>query len=117
MNPHEPPSDLEATLRRLVTPEPAVVERVLAGALGASRYDARRRTRWTWAGAALATVALSVGLWQWPQLASLPGEPVTLTITGDRARVVVEHRDGRRWIVTPRSDRVTRGSYVIVVER
>lgn len=117
MNQHERPSDLESTLRRLVAPDAAAVERVLAGAVSRSDQHRRRPVPWVWASAVLTTCAIAVGVWQWPRPDAREGEPATLTITGNRAAVVVEHRDGRRWVVTPRSGSVAQGSVVIVIER
>lgn len=114
MNPHERPSDVETTLRRLVSSDGTAAERVLAGAWSRSNLHRRRLVPWVWAGAAVVAAAIAVGAWYWPIPAA---QPARLTITGNPAAVIVENRDGRRWVVTPRSEGVAQGSVVIVIGR
>jgi hypothetical protein len=118
MSTPRPPTDIDSYLRRLTQPDPAVVQRVLAGALRDPIPDRRRPRRWLWAAATLAVVlGLAVGTWRWQVHSSPTPEELSLTITGSRALVMVERADGQRWVIAPASSDTERGNYVIVVER
>ena len=115
--------DVDARVRAALRPDDAFARRVVDRALAdvrAPRRSARGR-RFAVAVAACALI-VSVGgvvAWQSRRGASPPA-PVpseSLAVTGTGSLVVVEHPDGRRWIVGPPPQRRTGGNYVIVVQK
>lgn len=116
MNRPEPPSEVEAYIRRLFTPDAAAVARVRDRASRGPGLRRRPYLRWAWAAAVLGTLASAV-VWRARQPARSQAED-SLTITGDRGLVVVERGvDGRRWAVIPAQDDARVGNYVIVMGR
>lgn len=116
MNTPLSPTDLEAQIRRTLTPEAASVKRVLSRAL-AEPASAKQPARWR-AWVALLLVATATGaVVMWWSHERLPAESASLTITGDRGLVVAVGPDGRRWVVASGRGAAERGNFVILVER
>ena len=121
MHDEHTPHDVDARLRAALSPGNRVSPRIVTQAL--ERADAPRRTsqRLRYAGALVAlAIALGAGAWQWrrPTATTVTVAPVApLAITGRGSIVVVEHPDGRRWIVGPPPERRRGGNYVILLER
>jgi hypothetical protein len=112
--------DADARLRAALNPGDAVSHRIVTRALkdaGAPRRSSRR-LQYASAFAAI-TVVLVVGVWRPRRVPppAVPSAPAPLAVTGTGSMVVVEHPDGRRWIVGPPSEPRASGNYVIVVER
>jgi hypothetical protein len=116
--------ETDVRVRDALRPDGAVARRVLEHALatdGARRPRARRR-QFAVAAAALALVLSVTGvIWQ-SRHAPSPAAPApvssdSLAVTGTGSIVVVEHPDGRRWIVGPPPERRAGRNYVIVMEK
>jgi hypothetical protein len=112
--------ETDARLRAALTPGDVVSQRIVRRALESPPGRTSRRLRYAGALAVLA-LALGVGAWQWRRpaptpSASTPGS-APLAVTGRGSMVVVEHADGRRWIVGPPPEPRAGGNYVIVLER
>jgi len=112
----------DARVRDALLPDDAVARRVLDRALAenrASRPGARGR-RSVVAMAAFAVVLSVTGVMVWQSRHPPSPAPVasdSLAVTGTGSIVVVEHPDGRRWIVGPPPERRAGGNYVIVVQK
>src|SRR5262245_10341501 len=110
-----------ARLRAALSPNEAVSQRIVRHALESGGAPSRASRRLGDAGAlAVLALALGAGAWQWRRRsATTVAVPAAapLAITGRGSTVVVEHTDGRRWIVGPPPERRPGGNYVIVLER
>ena len=109
--------EADERLRAALRPDDVVSNRVVTAALAAdpAPRHSSRRLRYAAALAALVVaLALGTGAWQWRRPAPVAAAP--FVVTGRGSIVVVEHQDGRRWIVGPPPERRASGNYVIVVE-
>jgi len=64
-------------------------------------------------------VAIGISTWKWRRATAVAvavAPTLPLEITGHGSVVVVEHPDGRRWIVGPPPEVRSGGNYVIVVK-
>jgi hypothetical protein len=114
--------EADARLRAALNPGDAVPHRIVTRALmdaGAPRRSSRT-LRFASAFAVLAMVLL-VAVWRPRRVPPAPPAPSSasapLAVTGSGSMVVVEHPDGRRWIVGPPPEPRAGGNYVIVLER
>jgi hypothetical protein len=119
MNKPEPLSDIEAYLRRVVAPDAAAVERVLARVFATPTHRQRRPGLRAWAAVGVTTVLLATTtVWRWRETGPPRADDSPLTITGDGGLVVVERTtDGRRWAIIPSPDGAPVGNYVIVMKK
>jgi len=118
--------ETDARLRAALHPGDAVSQRIAARALeqaGAPRRQSERPLRLReLAVLMLVALAVAIGVSAWKSrratsvaVAVAPALPLAISAQG--SIVVVEHPDGRRWIVGPPPERRAGGNYVIVVER
>ena len=117
--------EADARVRDALRPDDAIAQRVLERALAddrAPRPGARGR-RSAVAIAAFALVFCLAGVISWQSRRAIsPAAPTpvssdSLAVTGMGPIVVVEHPDGRRWIVGPPPERRAGGNYVIAVQK
>ncbi len=113
--------ETDARVRDALLPDEAVTRRVLERAFASDRArapEARRlRPVLTIAALALIVGVAGIGVWQSRRPVSAPVSSAPLALTGNGSIVVVEHPDGRRWIVGPPPERPTGGNYVIAVPK
>src|SRR5262245_53764269 len=91
-------------------------ERGNAVVIGVPSRHARSRPAWAIPVIALMVGVAAAGLWQSRRLPP-PHPSAPLAVTGAGSVVVVEHPDGRRWIVGPAPEPRNGGNYVIVLEK
>ena len=117
--------EADARVRRALWPDDAVARRVLDvldRAIADERAPRRRARGFQSAvvlAAALILCVTGVIVWQSRHAPSAPGPASSdsLAVTGTGSMVVVEHPDGRRWIVGPPPERRAGRNYVIVVQK
>jgi hypothetical protein len=113
--------EADTRLRDALLPDEAVARRVLDRALAdarAPRRSARGRRSAVAIAAALILSVTGVIVWQSRHPPSpAPVASDSLAVTGTGSLVVVEHPDGRRWIVGPPPERRAGRNYVIVVQK
>jgi len=114
--------EVDARLRAALNPDTAVTHRIVARALTGNGAARRRSQRLRYVSALIVlALLLGIGAWQWRRrlapVAVAVAPTLPLVISGQGAIVVVEHPDGRRWIVGPPPERRPGGNYVIVLER
>ena len=115
----------DARLRAALSPSDAVSHRIARRALeeaGPPHRQSELPSRRALAALALVALAIAVGIGAWisrrsAAVAVAVAPTLPLAITGRGATIVVEHPDGRRWIVGPPPERRIGGNYVIVLER
>jgi len=111
--------ETDVRVRAALMPDEAAARQVVDRALAGDRpprQRARQLPRFTWALTALALIIVSISAWQWRRAAAATS-PASLAVTGRGSIVVVEHQDGRRWVVGPPPERRAGGNYVIVVQK
>ena len=113
--------EADARVRSALRPDDAIARRVLDRAFADERAP-RRRARGFQSAVVFAAVLIlcvtSVIVWQSRHPPSpAPVSSDSLAVTGTGSIVVVEHPDGRRWIVGPPPERRAGRNYVIVVQK
>ena len=111
--------DVDARVRDALIPPDAVVDRLVARALGDREMLRERRSRMRVALVIAVSVVLVLVVtgWQRRRPGGQHAAASLLAITGERSMLVVESDDGHRWVVGPGLERSTGGSYVIVVPK
>lgn len=95
-------ADVDATLRRLLEPDPRAVERVVRAALAEERPRAAARWWPRLAVVAAALVVLAVVLITESDVPPTPSEPsVRLSISNAEGYVTVSSASGSQWILVP----------------
>jgi hypothetical protein len=109
-------AEVDARLRAALMPDAVTARRVATRSLAHPRRRVTPMRRRLVVGAAAAfTLTAAMVIWQWRPTRVQPPARTSLAITGDASIIVVESSDGRRWIIGPQLERLTQGSYVIVV--
>jgi ferric-dicitrate binding protein FerR (iron transport regulator) len=110
--------EAEERLRAALRPDEAASNLVVKRALGDAAAPPRTPRRLRFVGAlAVLAIALGISAWQWRRPGPVAPVAAPLVVTGRGPFVVVEHQDGRRWIVGPPPEPRAGGNYVIVVEK
>jgi hypothetical protein len=110
--------EADARVRAALVPDDAAARRVVLRALAGDRRGLGvRRHSYAALGAAILALLLGASAWQWRRAAPQTLPPPSLAVVGRGPMIVVESRDGRRWIVGPPPERRTGGNFVIAVQK
>jgi len=113
--------EADVRVRDALMPDDVATRRVVERALAADGAPANRgrRLRLALAVAALALVvgASSFSVWRSRRLPSPAVASAPLALIGTGSMVVVEHPDGRRWMIGPPPERRIGGNYVIAIHK